>query len=111
MNSTIRKKTGTVQKSLKSSDICRIIETCKSSGVSSFQLGSLHIQFGESFPEPKESWSDFTAKQTESGTQTTKVSHQSARKLSEEEIDQLKLTDPVSYERLILSGELDGTQL
>jgi hypothetical protein len=73
-------------------------------------MGSLHIQFGGYVAPINESWSEFTAKATSSSTQTRDQANQSARKLSEEEIDQLKLTDPVSYERLILSGELDSAQ-
>lgn len=111
MSSMTRKSPKAVQKTLKPSDICRIIETCKASGVSRLQLGSLHIQFSGSFPEAHDSWSEFTAKASQAGTQTDQRSKQSARKLSEEEIDQLKLTDPASYERLILSGELDSAEI
>lgn len=111
MSSTTRKSTKQFQKTLKTADICRIIESCKTSGVSRLQFGNLHIQFGEPIHEPKESWSEFTAKSTSSGTQTEDAAKQSVRKLSEEEIDQLKLTDPAGYERLILSGELDSAEI
>jgi hypothetical protein len=111
MSSTTAKKKPSVKNSLKPSDICRIIEACKSSGVRDFQMGSLHIQFGEAIQETRETWNDFAVNSTNSGTQTESVDQQSARKLSEEEIDQLKLTDPAAYERLLLSGELDGTEI
>ena len=109
MSSTTIKNSGPIEKVLKTSEVRSIMRQCKASGITDFSWGSLHIKRSESVDGSKDSWTDFTMQQP-TGTQTVGPLKQSARKLSEEVIDQLKLTDPAGYERLILSGELDGDQ-
>jgi hypothetical protein len=100
MNSTKAKKPQRLQNSLKSSDICRIIETCKTSGVSDFQLGNLHIKFGQ----PTVTWPTDLVPPLD--TPTSAQDHQKARKPSEEEQMDLILSDPAEYEKRVLSGEI-----
>lgn len=100
MNSTKLKKSPNLQNSLKSSDICRIIETCKKSGVLDFKLGGLHINFGP----PPNTWPADLVPPLD--TPTSGPDAQKARKPSEEEQMDLILSDPAEYEKRVLSGEI-----
>lgn len=105
--STLKSK---VQKDLKSSDICRIIDSCKKSQVSELRLGDLHIRFG---PVPDATMSDaWTKFQKSQLTEAHPPGNDEARapipRHSEDYLAQLNLEDPVAYERLMAGDTEDA---
>lgn len=101
MNSTKTKTANKVQKPLKSSDICRIIDACKKAGVREFRFGALSLTFDEpgntpSWPKSQKSNSKARppSSDEEKGIRTPA--------LSPEELEELNLRDPSAYERAIL---------
>ena len=105
MNSMKTKSLNKPQKTLKASDICRIIDACKASGVTDFQMGSLRINFGESIRHANQ-WVD-PKLPLPTPQEEADLAKQSARKLSEEQEADLIVSDPVAYEQSVLSGELE----
>ena len=95
-----------IEKELKSADICRIIDSCKKAGVSYLRLGSLVIRFG---PDDtlSDDWTKFQKKNSRSPKSTPAKGLESVKttpRLTEEQLEQLNLEDPESYEAFMING-------
>lgn len=82
--------------------ICKIIRAATNSGIREIKIGALFMAFGpldQAAPQPLDTV------ETKSVEQETK--HILEQTHLQDEMDQLKLSDPLAYERLV-EGELEG---
>jgi hypothetical protein len=85
-------------------EICVILEKCGASGVTSINVGDLHVTFagqrcndkGPSINLPGQAWNPELAK---------KEMAQSELDLMDDTLAELQLTDPVRYEELLATKE------
>lgn len=89
-------------------DICAIIEAGHKGGVSRLKLGALLIEFTprKMEPDPILMHEDPISDQSGTTQATTEQDEKKSREPSEADLDDLLITDPAAYEKLILSGEL-----
>jgi hypothetical protein len=93
-------------------DMCKIIQTCGEYGVKSFDLGDLSIKFDfvdnkmENIPCVPTILDPVKQQEEEKDEQTYDLVD--AITLSEEVMEQLKLTDPYEWERLTIEDEANN---
>lgn len=87
-------------------DLCRIIKECATYGVREVQFNGLHLIFGESDQPPKilnRLRPNPSSKKAKTITDEAHATELADRVF--QDLEELKLTDPLSYEKL-LEGEL-----
>jgi hypothetical protein len=99
-------------------DLCLIIEACKTHAVAELKFGDLEIRWTPglsplplAYPSSVESIPEAAI----SATQTKVAEHaleQDEVLMRQEQLEHLKITDPLAYERLMMSGEFgdDGSE-
>lgn len=108
-----------MDKSLKSKDICNIIRVCSKSHVSRIKMGDLEIEFRGSGIEKQVPVTIAEATNCEKpqnleasyATVEEEVIEQEGVKLREEQLLQMAIEDPVEYEKLIASGDLEDMEV
>ena len=92
-----------------SEDLCRIIETCAKSHVRELKLDSLFLQFGLA-DQPIQSLATET-KFSEQASQ--EIEAEATKQLNvaalQQDLDELKISDPLAYEQLLGGNLEDGT--
>jgi restriction endonuclease Mrr len=96
---------------ISATEICAILEACGKSRVLSFNYGALNVTFApEGYVKPEvelafrhtaEGWTPTQVKEAEK----TMYAEQEQR-LKQEELENLKLSDPEMYEELVLQDQL-----
>lgn len=91
-------------------DLCKIIAVCAKHGVSEVSVGELHLSFGmrdqqtntyqpRTRPVPTR---NKAAQKIQSEAEASDIAHQLS-----EDIEELKLSNPLAYERLLATGEVE----
>lgn len=95
---------------LSGSEICKIINACAKKGVSKLQLGPLLVEFGQqnqtSAPSPvklafPENVIQEQEKESKNALEAEEIN------LREQQIAELQLTDPLKFEEMLESGQLE----
>lgn len=89
------------------SELCKIIKTCVNSNVNEIRIGELYMAFG---------WKDKSIEPL--GMVETKPAEQISHEAMlvekqarlQDELENLKLTDPLAYERALAEGELGDVE-
>ncbi len=89
-------------------ELCDLIKTCAKNGVNTFHIGNIKLEFGQgNQPTPNTPIPEPTIALDE--TQAVKISAEAERQMSfdrlQQEVDELKLSDPLAYEKFI-EGEI-----
>lgn len=88
-------------------DLCRIIKECAKSKVRELNLGALNLAFG---PTDQLDLKPLDSVETKPLEQAMKISEEERLREKEarfqDELDQLRLTDPLAYEKYIAEGDL-----
>lgn len=86
------------------SALCTIINMCAKLGVCEFRHGTTHVIFGVANPRPTR----LRAAQTRAVAQ--EAEEQTAEEYLRDDLEHLKLTDPLAYEHQLASieGDLEG---
>lgn len=89
------------------SDLCRIIKICAKYKVREIQIGELNLVFGLSDKANHKTSRVVETKSIEQASQKIKEEVQTKDRVDrlEEDLEELRLTDPLAYERLI-GGEI-----
>lgn len=115
---------------LKAEEVCRIISTCATSNVAVLKYGDLYVRFGPNtepgstkgipsespsenlnYADPGPSPSDTAI--SENATKIERETHaRDELNLREQQIQESAITDPLEFENMLASGELedDGTE-
>ncbi len=97
-----------MEKEFTASDICLIIKQCGDSGVSTFNLGRLRVNFGSPKTTPADinelQTFNFSEEQHEAVVQEVTERDELAHK--ESILAQMEIEDPVEFERLMTMGDL-----
>lgn len=103
--------TGKPKKDLSASDICRIIKQCQGTGVSKITIGDLSIEF-ESHRNEAAVSGQITDHNPEISPEQTIEAEFLSKELAEAAyIAQLQIDDPLAYEKLIFSKDLERNRL
>lgn len=92
--------------------LCKIIGMCAKSGVAKLQLGALQLVF-DAKDKSVESLSMVETKpleQEQANKIGEEVQAQELARLREDELENLKLANPLAYERFIAEGEIEDGQ-
>ncbi len=88
-------------------ELCDLIKTCAKNGVNTFHIGNIKLEFGK-VDQPIQSPIILTQTSVDE-TQAVKISAEAERQMSfdrlQQEVDELKLSDPLAYEKFI-EGEI-----
>ena len=91
-------------------DICIIIDKCRKGCVEEFTYGPLHIRFGGT----PEAIARTTAATPEIVDQIEKESKKAfiedVIKYKQDQVDELKLTNPMLYEELLVRGDIENAK-
>ena len=87
--------------------LCAIIKQCGESGVQEFKWGDLHVLFSISGPPGRLPGIVHTLAPLKSFLQE-EVLPENEESARENQMEQLKLTDPVAYENLVTQGRIDS---
>jgi hypothetical protein len=107
------------KKALDTDGICSIIEACSRAGVAELKFGSLHVSF-----LPKLEQAQRVVWESASAPSSSDAAHSDAiqktndeerlmfdeKALREQQLDEMMITDPLAYEELIASGELEDSR-
>jgi len=96
---------------LSTQSVCSIIETCARYNVAKLQFRDLMLEFGQKpeQPPPGRTTATTVADMTEQEhqEQTKQALAEDELSLREQQLEELKITDPAEYERQIRDGELE----
>lgn len=89
-------------------EICEIIASCRKNGVVTLKLPQIELDFGVSLPSEGAPAPKLTKKQAA----TAKANEEAALRANEfktrmDQLEYLRLADPVEYEALVARGELE----
>ncbi len=92
---------------LKTEDVCRILEACAKNGVTEIKLGTLVARFDRPVKAPEQA---LVAAPAQVSAEQAKIEEEAHLKnelsFREEQLAELRLTNPKLYEELVASGEL-----
>lgn len=89
-------------------DICRIIKACADSNIREIKVGDLFLAFGK-VDQPSHTPLLTETKSEQSNQIAEEARHQEMGARLEEDLDHLKLTDPLAYEQYV-SGDIEGAK-
>ena len=98
-----------LENNLKSADIVSIIRACRKFGVAHLKLSTLEIAFHQE-PMQANLWPDHVEmpKSDDNSLKQIVDSHpETKNKLSEDDLEALRIQDPFSFEQMQLLGELE----
>jgi hypothetical protein len=85
-------------------EVCAIIKSCRESGVGRLQIGTFAVSF---LPEPEKP-AAVTPEQIELAKKyEAEAFKDHERRIREEELSHLRISDPEAYEELVNRGELE----
>jgi hypothetical protein len=98
------------KRSLKTSEICTIIEACSQAGVIELKFGDLHVRFAERARSDVTQSLPIIPEAEISDEQTQQIATDSLRQdeltLKSERLQQMIIDEPAEFERLLLDGDL-----
>ena len=101
------------KKTLKNTDVCNIIRTCKAAEVTELKFGDLHILWGKkALLGNVEDANALAAEEMAEAQKKIEDKELEIQDLENKEnlLELLKIEDPAEYERMILSGELENAE-
>ena len=113
------------KRDLKANDICGLIEVCGRSGVASMKWGDLELTFQTELKEQhltQQAW-PVPISPLSADTEISEAKHKNyddfqrtrlesdEQRLREDQLAEMLLTDPVQYEELLASGELEDEKV
>lgn len=88
---------------LTAKDVCDIIKQCGESGVVDLELGKLKLSFESKPIVPCSPQASFLEGQVES-----EALEEEGDSVRERQISETIITDPISYEEMVLNGDIDA---
>ena len=89
-------------------ELCKIIEVCAAQGVHEFNFNGIYLVFGGA-DQPTQKHSPIKTKSGQANKITEEAEAQQLAFQREQSLEELRLTDPLAYERLI-EGELEDVR-
>jgi len=99
----MKSTSGTI--AMKSSEICKIIESCGQYGVSSIKMGDIEISFNGFVKHYKEDYPEKVNPVEESVIADPKLEEQLHYEMAQDVIENLAVTDPLAYEEMMANKE------
>lgn len=105
-----------MKESLNVNNVCDIIQSCATNGVSTLKWGTLELSFKNSHTPSKELNPDHTAIEAhsqgpeEKPTMSPEVLQQIERDMKQEELDLMMINDPAQFEELLSIGEIENEE-
>lgn len=89
-------------------ELCEIIKTCRKYGVADVQIADLKLQFASHDPQSPEARPVRLTKEQKAKAEAIERENfeDNEARIREEQLEYLKLSDPLAYEELIARGEL-----
>ena len=96
-------------KELKFTELKKLIELCRDTGVSEFSFGDIRVVFGGQTKAVPLTPTDFQTKESEvSAQQIEKEAFtESSAELDERDLSLMQVENPAMYEQLLIEGELE----
>jgi hypothetical protein len=102
---------------LKAEEVCSILKVCAEAGVNEITFRDLNVRFGPPAetrrPEQDAESASPSSSETVLSEIAAKIDQETIEeqeiRIREQQLDELRITDPLAYEKLVISGELvDG---